>query len=534
MNWTSFRLISFLVVSFCLQISSSAQSKWLPSPGIDIQHYEFSLEFFDEADALFGKAQIFLERETSKKELKLDLIKKGNGKSGMVLKAVTYSSSPLTYSYENDIISISLPANFDPKIPIEIEYEGIPADGMIISKNKHGDRTFFGDNWPNRARYWLPVVDHPSDKATVAFKVIVPEKYQVVGTGSLREESDLDKNRRYYHWESEAQIATKVMVIGIAEFAVQYLSTKQGIPLSSWVYPQDREAGFYDYAVAEEVMDFMIEKVGPYPFEKLANVQSKTKFGGMENASNIFYMEASVDGKRSSEGLIAHEVAHQWFGNSASESDWQHIWLSEGFATYFTALFLENKYGFEALQKSMDENRITALTRAPATGVVPQNADNLMALLNANSYQKGGWVLHMLRTKVGDEKFWQIIRSYYSKYAGKNASSSDFQEVAEKISGKKLDIFFTQWLRRPYNPEISWSYSFDAAKGEVSISCTQTHEGEPFDLDLEFDIVQGEIKARKSFRMIEKSRNFVIPMKKAPESIEIDPDSHVLAFFSKK
>ncbi|MDW3651267.1 MAG: M1 family metallopeptidase [Bacteroidia bacterium] len=534
MNWTSFRLISLIILSFCLLNSAKAQTKWLPDPGIDIQHYSFSLEFFDEADALFGKAQIFLEREPTIGTLKLDLIKKTNGTTGMQLKAVTYLSSPLTYTYENDVIKVDLPENFDSANPIEIEYEGVPADGMIISKNKHGDRTFFGDNWPNRARNWLPVVDHPSDKATVAFKVIVPEKYQVVGTGRLKEESDLDKNRRFYHWESEAQIATKVMVIGIAEFAVQYLSTQEGIPLSSWVYPQDREAGFFDYALAEEVLDFMIENVGPYPFEKLANVQSKTRFGGMENASNIFYMEASVDGKRSSEGLIAHEVAHQWFGNSASESDWQHIWLSEGFATYFTALFLENKYGFEALQKSMNENRETVLSQAPPSGVVPKQADNLMALLNANSYQKGGWVLHMLREEVGDAIFWRIIRSYYKTYAGSNASSSDFQEIAEKISGQDLDNFFKQWLYRAYNPALSWTWSYDDAKKELLLSCTQEQTGDVFNLDIEFEVKTGDKASRHSFPLTEKMHSFRIPMKKAPDSVEIDPDSRVLASFSKK
>ncbi|MEM6806857.1 MAG: M1 family metallopeptidase, partial [Bacteroidota bacterium] len=406
-----------------------AQSRWMPKPGIDILHYDFSLEFFEESDLMKAEAQVFfrIDESLENKTIQLDLIEKEgvDAKFGMLVKSVLYKEEALNFSHKEDKLAIELPPTHNPEIPINISYEGIPADGMIISKNKYGDRTYFGDNWPNRARNWLPVVDHPSDKASVAFKVIVPEKYQVVGTGSLREESDLDKNRRYYHWESEAQIATKVMVIGIADFAVQYLRPIQGIQVSSWIYPQDREAGFYDYELAEEVLAFMTEHVGPYPYKKLANVQSKTKFGGMENASNIFYMEASVDGKRTYEGLIAHEIAHQWFGNSASESDWPHIWLSEGFATYFTALYLENKYGPEALQKSMKENRTTVFIQAPPSPVVPKNVPNLMALLNANSYQKGGWFLHMLRNKVGDEKFWQIIRSYYRKYAGANASTAD-------------------------------------------------------------------------------------------------------------
>lgn len=407
---------------------------------------------------------------------------------------------------------------------------------MIISKNKYGDRTFFGDNWPNRARNWLPVIDHPSDKAQVEFVVIVPEKYQVVANGRLIEESDLPDAKRLYHWKSEAQVPTKVMVIGAAEFAVQYLPPINQIPVSSWIYPQDREAGFHDYALAEKVLDFFIENVGPYPYKKLANVQSKTRFGGMENASNIFYSEASVDGKGTAESLIAHEVAHQWFGNSASEANWQHIWLSEGFATYMTALYLENTYGEEALQSSMSNDRLTVLTQAPPTSVVPKQTDvpNLMFLLNANSYQKGGWVLHMLRKEVGTEIFWQIIRTYYKSFAEKNASSQDFQNIAEKISGKSLETFFQQWLHRPENPEIMWSYSYNKETKELTINFIQTQPGDAFDIAIDFEIKTGNNTQHKNLRTSKKESTFTFPLTASLDSIRIDPQVRLLAKFTQQ
>ena len=142
------------------------------------------------------------------------------------------------------------------------------------------------------------------------------------------------------------------MVFGAADFAVQLAGEHEGIPVSSWIFKEQKEKGFYDYAMALPVLEFFTKNVAPYPYEKLANVQSKTRYGGMENASCIFYYEASVKGDRSSEALIAHEIAHQWFGNSASEANWHHVWLSEGFATYWTHLYFE-----QTQDKSIFENR---------------------------------------------------------------------------------------------------------------------------------------------------------------------------------
>src|SRR6266700_2106852 len=179
------------------------------------------------------------------------------------------------------------------------------------------------------------------------------------------------------------------MVIGAAGFAVQYSGTINGTPVYSWVYPENKEKGFYDYAQAVDILPFYIKHVGPYAYEKLANVQSKTIFGGMENAGAIFYSENTVTGTRVSESLLAHEIAHQWFGDMATETDWSHLWLSEGFATYMTILYFEKKY-----EKPVVDSSVT----------------NYMELLNANSYQKGGWILHMLRMEAGDSAFWKGIR----------------------------------------------------------------------------------------------------------------------------
>ena len=168
----------------------------------------------------------------------------------------------------------------------------------------------------------------------------------------------------------------------------------------------------------------------------------------MENAGCIFYAENSVTGKGTAEGLMAHEIAHQWFGNSVTENDWHHVWLSEGFATYLTAVYLEKTYGKEKLDEQMKSarNRVLGFYKRSQRPIIDTTVTDLMKLLNANSYQKGAWVLHMLRRKLGDDLFLEGLRSYYKKYRNRNAGTSDFQKVMEGVYKKDLSEFFKQWL----------------------------------------------------------------------------------------
>ena len=182
------------------------------------------------------------------------------------------------------------------------------------------------------------MVDHPYDKATSEFLVTAPAHYQVVSNGLLQEERDLANGRRLTHWKQSVPIASWLNAIGVAEFASHHAGVVKGVPLESWVYPQDRErvASVLE-APARRSVEFYSERVGPFPFEKLANIQAASVNGGMELASAIFYGERSVLGG-DVDSLVAHEVAHQWFGDSVTERDWDDVWLSEGFATYFALI----------------------------------------------------------------------------------------------------------------------------------------------------------------------------------------------------
>ena len=443
-------LSSFLFVSF--QIFSQFSQ-------IDVQSYKIDLTVNDKNDTIRVNEKIVFDYTDLSKSISFNLASVNSSGKGMQVLKVMQGKNELDFKHKENLLILN---NFRPtnskNIEIEIHFKGVPIDGLVIGKNKFGARTFFGDNWPNRAQNWFACNDHPSDKATVEYVVVAPSQYEVVANGELISKK-MNKKSVVYHYQSKVVLPTKVMVVGIANLSEKQSGTVAGIPVFSAVYPENEKGAFYDFDLAPSILQFFVDYIAPYEYEKLANVQSTTRFGGMENAGCIFYDENSINGNRSSENLIAHEIVHQWFGNSASEKEWSHLWLSEGFATYLTNIYIQKTKGELAFDTQLikDRNKVIAFAKEYKHPVVDESYTNLMDLLNANSYQKGAWVLHMLRTEIGDSLFQQSIRTYYQKYRLSNADSKDFQKVAESVSNRDLDWFFKQWLYQAEIPTLKFS-----------------------------------------------------------------------------
>lgn len=504
---------------------------------IDVLHYRFSISLNDKNDTVTGIAEIKLRFLKPTDQFSFDITLVNDKGKGMFVENVKGDSLKNSVT-KNDKISIYLSKTFNEKdtASFVITYKGIPSDGLIISKTKYGHRSFFADNWPDRGHNWLPCHEDPADKASVEFIVTAPEHYQVVANGLQVEESSLNNGNKLTHWKEETPISTKVMVIGVADFAVNLSGfVNDCIPVYSWVYPENKDNGFYDYAMAKEILPFFISKVGPYGYKKLANVQSKTSFGGLENANTIFYSENSVTGTRKSESLLTHEIAHQWFGNMATEKSFGHLWLSEGFATYFTILYFENKYGRDTATFMLKEDReqVISYSKQRMNPVVDTIERNYMKLLTANSYQKGGWVLHMLRNQLGDSVFWRSIRKYYSTYAGGIAGTEDLQKVFEEVSGKNLTVFFKQWLYSSGQPllNLNWEYNEISKKLKVDIEQIQK---QLFEFPLSIKIVYANGKNLYLQRNISTQKEIVdINLDEKPMQLILDPDT-VLLFEEKR
>jgi len=497
---------------------------------VDVQHYSFRLELNDSTNVIAGEASITILFKKAINSFSLDLVGKGSKNFGMTVSSVHSGETSLPFSHEQNRLVLSLPSTVSPgeTRTLIVRYSGIPEEGLVIANSKFGDRTFFADNWPDRGHHWIPCVDHPSDKATVEFVIVAPDQYQVVASGRKREETNLPRGQRLTRYLETIPIAVKVMAVGVARFAVDETTVIGKVPQSTWVYPQNRDAGFHDFAIGAGIFEFFQDHIGPYPYEKLAHVQSKTRWGGLENASNIFYTEGSVTGKRQHEGLIAHEVAHQWFGNSVTEADWHHVWLSEGFATYFASLYFEDAYGSDRLAEelSADREQIVKYFVKNKRPIVDTTIVKIGEVLNTNTYQKAGWVLHMLRKKIGDEAFWKGIRNYYAIYRDKNALTTDFRSVMEEVSSTDLKSFFQQWLYRPGHPElaITWAYR----KGVLTIHVVQQQE-KPFEFPLDVRLVFSDgTTIDQTLPVIGISEQFKLPTKAKPSNLVLDPHCSLL------
>jgi aminopeptidase N len=325
-------------------------------------------------------------------------------------------------------------------------------------------------------------------------------------------------------------------VIGVAEFAVQYLDPFRGKSIETWVYAKNREAGFYDFQEpSKKVLEFYSQYVGPFAYEKLANIQTPSVNGGMESSSAIFYGEDLVTGKRSerTRNVIIHEIAHQWFGNSVTETTWDDAWLSEGFATFFTWLFIEHAYGKEEYTQGIEKAKKTVfdlIAKMPDFSIVSPRTAEKELVITGITYQKGAWVLHMLRNLMGEANFKKGIQSYYAKFYISSATTNDFRIEMEKASGMDLKIFFKQWLYQPIIPKIQVKWAFDSVQKKLKINIEQIQKGDViFNMPLEIAYFKKGSNTPSILKMnLDKKQNLqIFNMKEAPEKVEADPH-HVL------
>jgi aminopeptidase N len=238
------------------------------------------------------------------------------------------------------------------------------------------------------------------------------------------------------------------------------------------------------------------------------------------------------------EGLIAHETAHQWFGDAVTEREWPHVWLSEGFATYFAALWTRHAHGDSAFRAEMRSIRSAVLAdveAVPTHPVIDTAQRDLLALLNRNSYEKGGFVLHMLRRQVGDSAFFGALRDYYAAHRDGTALTADLQHSMERTSGQQLGWFFDQWLRRPGYPELDVTWSSDPSSHEVTLDIAQgTRYGSfRFPLTVEVRDASGATHRATVSVPAQQRARLVLPRDTQPvsaaRSLVVDPDLDLLA-----
>jgi len=417
---------------------------------IDVLHYSIETDV-SQRYRLEGRTTILIE------SLADDLSRFRVDFEGLEVASVRLDGGVVDYAYDGRSITVEpgFPILRGTEFELEVSYNGMPRKGFYFSGTSihtHCEPKEWTDrSW---ARYWFPCKAVPWDKATSETITKVPSGMIVASNGLL---VDVVENRRdlttTYHWREEYPISTYLISLAISDYYT--FSDHWGdVELTYFVYPYLAGAAPSDFSDVPDMMSFYSERICPYPFEKYGMACAEIP-GGMENQTITTINPYLVTGHKTFNWLYAHELAHQWWGDLVTLSDWREIWLNEGFATYFDALYTEHSSGkisFISKLKSFRDEYLNNLFQEDFPIYAPDY------MWGATVYEKGALVLHMLRNIVGDENFWTIIQSYAKEFAYSNATIADFIKICEETYGEDLEWFFDEWIYQKGYPEYNLSW----------------------------------------------------------------------------
>lgn len=446
-----------LFISFIWIINLSAQLFVLDASTRDYDqiHISLDLSFNFEKGIVYGKEK-FTFTPLTKKFTKLLLHSKSTE-----VKSVSIDTVNLPFLKDEDYLHIEMHKELSSKdtITIFIEYVSKPETGLFFSHPTKEVRDLPIQVWSqgqaNNNRHWYPAYDLPDDKLTFETKLTVPSKYTTIGNGNLVAEKFLDGNLKSYTWVMDSPQSNYLRSIIIGEYVtirekVRSINLEYNIP-KTWV---GKEHHFFGRSA--DMLNFFSDYITPYPFDRYAQTPVQDfLYGGMENVTattlnrRILHDE-NVIPNYSADPLVAHEFAHQWFGNLVTCKDWRHGWLNEGFTTFFTDLWFENYEGknefiFRRYQQNLDFFNLSDESNfSDKTNTIKEKIP--FEMNDRRAYYKGAAVLNALRFTLGDEIFQNVMREYVKKFQYKNADTEDFKSVVETVSKKKFGKFFDQWV----------------------------------------------------------------------------------------
>ncbi len=393
----------------------------------------------------------------------------------------------------------------------------------------------------NDSKYWFPCHDTPNTKSTTEVVATVPEEMFALSNGRLL---STVRNRRQktrtFHWRESVPHATYLVTLAAGRFT-EIRARAGKTPVTYYAQPGREADARRAFGNTPAMIRFLERKLGvPYPYEKYAQVAvADFIFGGMENTSATTQTDLTLHDARahldfSSDPLVAHELAHQWFGDLVTCKEWAHAWLNEGFATYIEACWTEHHLGqdefrYELLQNAKGYFGEDGRYRRPiVTNVFTEPID----LFDAHLYLKGGWVLHMLRGELGEEAFWASIRRYLQDNARGSVETVDLMRAVEKVTGRNLLPFFDQWIFKAGHPDLKASYAWNAETRTASLTVTQTQDtadGTPlFRFPVQVQFGQGRGGDRRTIEVSQKEQTFTFKLARRPRWVRLDPEDRIL------
>jgi aminopeptidase N len=497
---------------------------------IDVIHYNIKLDLRPDEKKIYGDVTISMKLNNEKPG-KIEI----NFYDNLDISLLEVNGQKAKYSRNEKIISIEKPKDITDSADVRIIYSGTPKSmgfGSFVFSSEDNKPFIYSLSEPVFASTWYPCIDLPDDKAQVDIFITNDSSAVSVSNGKLVEVKTAG-DRRTYHWKTVYPISTYLIALysgSYKTYSQKYISiTHDTLQLVYYAFPKDFEEAKADFADHGNYIKVFEQIFGPYPFikEKYGVAEFLWDLGAMENQTITGIGAKFISGRKLFSDMLIHELAHHWWGDAVGPKTWKDIWLNEGFATYSEALYWEKQAGFSALQSTLSSK-----TGTFSHGTLYDPGNELFSRL---VYDKGAWVLHMLRKEVGDKTFFSILKEYFKRFKYSNASTNDFKKVCENLSGKNLSVFFNQWVYKGegiIELEYSWTTDISEKGYMTKIKIKQLQNGYDiykFPLDIKMIFDKDDDFTVSSSYVSSKDSLITLSSVKKPAKIILDPDKWLLS-----
>jgi aminopeptidase N len=509
---------------------------------VDVKHIRLDLKVDLPGKTVDGVAWISLETLRPLTSLSLDAVE-------FEVKSVTMTDGDdavrIPFTHDGKQLDLDLnpawPAHRDATLRIEYRVRDPLAGLHFFAPSKAEPDvplTVWSDGEPTVNRYWFPCVDHPNQKQSTEVVVTVTDGFEVLSNGKLEHKKSNGDGTVTWHWSQPQPHASYLVTLVVGKFDV-VRDDWRGKEVSYYVLVGHKDDVRRSFGRTREMLDFFSRRFGiDYPWEKYAQVVvEQFTAGGMENTSATSLNDYALLDERALldgdvDGLVSHELAHQWWGDLVTCKDWAHIWLNEGFASFAEILWEEHRHGADGAALELMGKLQSAVGGDKARPIVDRRYPSPDSMFDARAYPKGAWVLHMLRKQLGEDVFWRGMRTYGNENRYKSVETSDFRKVMERVSGRSLERFFYDWTERPGHPVLNVAATYLPDSKQVKVTVKQTQAGEAFQFPLPIAVVaDGSTQAegaRETCDVTEKEQTFYVTTPARPRLVLVDPDLTVL------
>ncbi len=545
--------IKILIAVFILSVNSlfaleadiyHREQQFERSRDYDVIHYLLKFRFDEKKKTYWGETTITLS--SLKDDFNQCVL---DAADFTVTSVINPAKIPLDFLHKDEklIINLKKARDYGEIIDLTIKYhEENPKNGLIfVNETPDHPPQINTYSWPEKAHHWFPCYDFPNDKATHELIATVKEDYKVLSNGELKKtEHDEQSNIKTYYYSQELPISSYLITLTAGPYEIIRVSL-DGLPVEYWVYEKDIPGAMRSFGKTPDMISFYNKKFGfTYPWAKYAQICIAGFGGGLENASATILGDATIHDQKaekdfSSDSLVAHELAHQWWGDTVTERTWSHVWLSESFATYSEYLYINHDLGDDEGAVNLKQKKDSYLAEAHHRYIRPivfNRYNNPWDIMDGHTYPKGAVVLHMLRFIMGEKPFFRALNHFITKHAFQVVDTHDLITSIKEATGQNLGWFFDQWIFKPGHPVFEINKKWDPTAKELTLTINQTQDfskGVPvFTLPVIVEVTTEKKTFTKKIWIDKKENKFSFKIGSKPLMVRFDKGNFLLKEWS--